>query len=382
MDGKPQDAVKSYNEALKLQREIGDKSGTSITLINLGSLLNDSLGRPDDALPLLRESLSLLREQGDRGGEALALNNLGTVYLAKGQYSDAQTYFERALEIRERTKVPRDIADTLHNLGETLNKMGRYDQALQRYLKALDLRREDGDKRSAAMESYSIGAIFDYQGRHGAAVKSKEEALQAFRDLKQRDFWFGEILSGYGASLALSGRLDDASKSLDEALTVARELKNQSLIAQSLRFQADRLYYTGDAKGAARQAEEAAQAATRASDRSLDLWAQFEVARISATGSPTRATSATLAQIGRQAEISGLTYLSVHSSLQSAETLLRAGDHQRLARRRSGRSPGPTPSDFVSWSREASTCWRLRCALRTIRRPAGTTAARCSCSSR
>jgi tetratricopeptide (TPR) repeat protein len=205
--------------------------------------------------------------------------------------------------------------------------MGRYDQALTRYLRALDLRREDGDKLNEAKESYSIGAIFDYQGRYGAAVKSKEDAVKAFRELKQRDFWFGEILSGYGSSLALSGRLNDATKNLNEALTLARELQHTGLIAQVLRFQADRLYYSGDTKGAARAAEQAAQAATRTSDRALDLWAQAEVAKTSAAVQPTRAAASTLAKIAAQAETSGLTFLSVYCSLQNAETLLRVGDH-------------------------------------------------------
>ena len=47
------------------------------------------------------------RHSATRAGEALVLNNIGSVYLAKGQYSEAQTYFERALEIREKAKVPR-----------------------------------------------------------------------------------------------------------------------------------------------------------------------------------------------------------------------------------------------------------------------------------
>jgi eukaryotic-like serine/threonine-protein kinase len=327
--GSPQDALKSYDEALKLQREIGDKSRMSVTLINLGSLLNEGLGRPDAALPLLREALTILRNGGDRSAEALALNNIGAVYLAKGQYSDAQTYFERALQLREQTNVPREIADTLHNLGETLNKMGRYDQALTQYLRALELRRKDSDKRNEAIESYSIGTIFDYQGRYGAAVKSKADALQAFRDLKQRDFWFGEILSGHGSSLALSGRLNEAAKSLDEALTIARELQNRGLIAQVLRFQADRLQYAGDTRGSGRVAQQATQAASRASDRTLDLWARATLTKTAATAQATRPAAATLRKIGQDAEISGLTYLSVYCSLYTAETLLRLGDLPR-----------------------------------------------------
>jgi eukaryotic-like serine/threonine-protein kinase len=331
--GNPHEAVKSYNEALALQREIGDKSGMSSTLINLGAWLNEGLGRPVEALPRFREALSLMREEGNRSGEALALNNIGVAYLAKGEFSEAQTYFERALDIREQQKVPQEIADTLHNLGETYSKMGKFDQALARYLKALDTRRAAGDARTAAMESYSIGTIFDYQGRYGAAVKSKGEALQAFRGLKQRDFWLGEILSGTGYSLALGGRADEALKSLDEALALARELKHADLTAQVLRFQAESALFRGDRANATRLAGEAVQAATGASDRSADLWARFVAANISAAARPTKASAATLAQVGLQAQTAGLAYLAVYCALEQADTLLRAGDHQQARAR-------------------------------------------------
>ena len=326
--GKPKEAIKSYEDALALQREIGDKSRMSVTLTNLGALLNDGLGRPDDALPFLQEALSISRQEGDRRTEALALNSIGAAYFAKGQHTDAQTYFERALELREKANVSHEIADTLHNLGETLNKMGRYDQAISRYLRALELRRTAGDKKGAAVESFSIGAIFDQQGRYGAAVKSKGEALQTYRSLEHNDVWLGEILSGYGNSLVLAGRIDEAAASLDQALSLARELQNPGLLAMVLRFQADRLFYIGDLKGALRLAEEAAQAAARASDRTLDLWAKTQVAQIAAAAQPTRSSAARLAENARQSESAGLAYLSVYASVHSAEAYVKAGDHR------------------------------------------------------
>ena len=330
--GQAQDAVKSYNDALALQREIGNKEGMAMTLINLGSLTNETLGQPDRALPLLREALTTLRETGNRSGEALALNNMGSAYLAKGDFSEAQTYFERALELRARANVSHEMADTLHNLGETLNRMGRFDQALDRYLKALELRRKDANRRMEAIESYSIGTVFDYQGRYGAAIRSKTEALAAFRGLKQRDFWLAEILSGHGASLALGGRLEDAAKSLDEALTLGRELKNNVLVAQTLRAQSDRLLFAGDAPAAAQAAAAAVETARRTSDRSLQLWAEMQVARTAAATKPSRTLATTLDSVGRQAGGIGSVYLSVLSSVAAAETLLRAGDHQGAGR--------------------------------------------------
>jgi tetratricopeptide (TPR) repeat protein len=331
------EAEQSYREALSLQREIGDQAGISTSLVNLAALINEDLGRPDDALPLLREALQIRRDVGNTNGEALVLNNIGSVYDGKGQYSEAQTYFERALELREKTKVPREIADTLHNLAETLSKEGRFDQALSRYLRALELRRGAGDRRGAAIESYSIGTIFDYQGRYGAAVKSKDEALQAFRDLKQKDRWLGEILSGLGRSLALSGRMDAAGQRLEEAMTLARDLRNPGLTSQIMTFQADRLYVGGDIKGANRLAEQALQAGSRQPDRALALLSQVEMAMTAAALQPSQALASKLGALAQQADTLGLKSLAVECSLHRAETLLKLGD-RAIARREAERA--------------------------------------------
>jgi eukaryotic-like serine/threonine-protein kinase len=330
--GKVKESEQSYREALKLQREIGDKSGISTSLVNLADLLNGTLGHPDDALPLLREALQIRRDIRNTTGEAVVLNNIGSVYGAKGEYSEAQTYFERALEIREKAKAPKEIADTLHNLAETLLKEGRFDQALSRYLRALELRRGAGDRRGAAIEAYSIGRIFDDQGRYGAAVKSKQEALTAFRDLKQKDMWLGEILSGVGKSLSLSGRMDEAAKHLDESMGVARDLQNPRLTAQIMAFQADRLYYGGDVKGANRLAEQASQSASQASDRALALITQADVAMTAAVLQPTQALASKLATLAQEADTLGLKSLAVECLVQRAETLLKLGDRANARR--------------------------------------------------
>lgn len=328
--GDMRESEQNFREGLKLQREIGDKAGISSTLLNFAALLNDNLGRPDDALPLLRESLQIRRDIGNSSGEAVVLSNIGSVYLQKGQYSEGQTYFERALELRERANVPNDIADTLHNLAETLAKEGRFDQALARHRRALDLRRTSGDRRGAAIELYGIGTIFDDQGRYGAAVKSKEEALASYRDNGlEKDMWLGEILSGVGRSLSLGGRMDDATKYLDQAMSLARDLNNPTLIAQTTRFQADRLYYAGDVKGANHLAEQASQAASRVSDRSLALLAQAQVAMTAAAVQASPALAARLAALAQDTDTRGLKSLAVECSIHRADTLSKLGDRAR-----------------------------------------------------
>ena len=181
------------------------------------------------------------------------------------------------------------MADTLHNLAETLSKMGRYDQSLARYLRALDLRRKSGDRRGAAIESYSIGTIFDYQGRYGAAVKSKEEALAAFRDLKQRDMWLGEILGGYGNSLALERavrRRGQAARRGDDRRPRASESDGRSR-----RRRDSRPIGCSTAATSRRRARAPPKRCSRrrkASDRSLALLAQASAATVAVAAQPSQ----------------------------------------------------------------------------------------------
>jgi tetratricopeptide (TPR) repeat protein len=326
--GKPKDAEADYRQAMVLERETNDKTTLAITLTNLSGLLNDTLGRPDDALPLLREALQIRRDTKNTAGEASVLNGLGVVYLAKGNFDDAQTNFEQALQIREKKPVPSEMADTLHNLGETHSKMGRYDESLKSYERALQFRRDATDKRGAAIEQVSMGTIFDYQGRYGAAVKAKEDALQAFRDLKiSGDMWLGEILSGLGNSLSLAGRLDEATKNLDEAAAVGAEIKNASLLAQTARFKADRLYLTGDGKGAVAAAAEAQKAAAQAQDKSMLFMAKVTAALADSAAAPATAALATrFGALSEEADSLGLKAVSVECLLQRAEALLSSGD--------------------------------------------------------
>jgi tetratricopeptide (TPR) repeat protein len=144
--------------------------------------------------------------------------------------------------------------------------------------------------------------------------------------------WLAEILSGAGKSLALAGRMDDAAKHLDEALAVAKDLQNPTLIAQTMAFQADRLYYSGDFKGANRLAEQAVQSASRGSDKSLALTTQAGVAITAAAMQPTAAHASKLASLAQDADVLGLKSLAVDCLVQRAETLYKLGDRTSARR--------------------------------------------------
>ena len=103
----------------------------------------------------------------------MCLNNIGGVYLAQGKSDDALTYYQQALQLREKLGAPADIAETLHNLGEGYTKTAQYDNAMTNYMRALELYRKAGDAHGAALESYGTGMVFLYQGRYGAGGSAR-----------------------------------------------------------------------------------------------------------------------------------------------------------------------------------------------------------------
>ena len=248
------------------------------------------------------------------------------MYFAKGEYQDALTYYERALQLREALKLPADIADTVHNLAETAFRMGAYDEAVTRYLRALEIRRTVGDKRGAAIDSYNLGIVFEYQSRYGAALSSKEEALTSFRQLQDRSFWLSEILAGYGGSLAQVGRFEDANKAFTEALGLARELHNRSLIAETLNLQGDALFFTGDFKSARPLYEQALEAASPSGDRAQIHLSKANLAKVSIKEGQAQAAIATLRGLTQEASTLGLKYLTVECTITLAEGLLAKKD--------------------------------------------------------
>jgi tetratricopeptide (TPR) repeat protein len=252
----------------------------------------------------------------------LCLNNIGNSYAFKGDYDDARTYFEQALQLREKIKVPSDIADTLHNLGEVSMKMGQYHEALTLYLRALDLRRGASDKLGVAKESDSLGILFAYQGRFGAALKAREEAMKGFGESQDRSYWMAETLGGYGNALAQVGRFDEAGKHLDQALSLARELKNAPLSAEIIAWQGDNFRYKGDSTSAKSLYMQAEQIAS--SDRDLHIALQLKLADLSVAEVGSRSSIAGLQALADQAASAGLKYMSIEASLSATEALIKA----------------------------------------------------------
>ena len=321
MFGKPDDAMRNYSEALKLQREIGIGKESGDTLIDMGVLLADR-GQFDKALQAYKEALQIQRDAGDIKYEALCLNNIGLVYLARGDNDDALTHLRQALELRRKLNLPADIAETMGSLGEVYTAEGQYDQALSSFMDALALWRKAGDVQNAAADHHEMGLVFLYQARMDAAIHAIQDAVKGLRDAGQHNRDLAEFMADLADALAQAGRGNESANLLDEAIGLARELKNSALEATVLNAQGNVHLYAGDLKGAKTSFAQALLAASHGTEKERVLTAQLNLARVAIAEGQPQVALRDLRPVSERAASMGLQYLSLQSSMYTAEALL------------------------------------------------------------
>ncbi|MGC1227365.1 MAG: tetratricopeptide repeat protein, partial [Candidatus Sulfotelmatobacter sp.] len=326
--GKVDAALADYNQALQLQRTIGVKKEVGDTLIDRG-VVYESKGDYDQALENYKEALQIQRDTGDENYQALCLNNIGGVYMGKGDTDNALIYLQQALQLREKLNAPGAVAETLSELGQVYISTGQYDQALTTAMRALDLWRKAGNARGAADESHDMGLIFQYQGRFGAAINSMQDAVNGYRAVGDRNADMAELLNDLADALAQSGRGSESGPLLREAQTISRDLKNASTNAELLTTEGDVKRYTGDEASARAFYQQALQAASRGNDPAETLACRLHVAEITLGHESQDSTIRELQKLTQQADSRNLNYLSLESSVDTAEATIERKDYAK-----------------------------------------------------
>jgi tetratricopeptide (TPR) repeat protein len=319
--GQRSEALKNYRASLQLKREIADTQGIGNILIDMANLHLDG-GAYDEALTELREAIQIQRSIGNEQLEAVALNNISDIYRARGDYEQERTYLERALTLRQKFNAPSQIAESLHNLAENQVRVGANDTALGQYLKALDLRRQIGDKSGIALELHSIGNLYEYQGRYGAARDSHAEAIKTYRETGERGIWLARLLVAQASTLIAAGQSTEAKPSLDEAAGYAKQLQNDELTAQLEKVFGDDLFYRADYQGARARYQRSLEIARRGKVRMVELSSRLGLAKIDIAEGRSQAAIGLLKKLASESTQQGLKYFAAESNVCLGEALL------------------------------------------------------------
>lgn len=154
----------------------------------------------------------------------------GRVYMALGQYEDAEPLIEKGLHLRE--DIYGDdhliVSESLHNLARLLNEKGYYQQAGKLYQEALELRRNQlpPDDPRIAESLYFVGMF--YQRVH-SDLQAAESLFRRSLEIRRNNYGtqhakVAESLRGLGGILLAKGRYTEAETHYREALEIQSNL--------------------------------------------------------------------------------------------------------------------------------------------------------------
>jgi len=226
-------AIKKYEEALQIYRNLGNEACISRTLNGIGAVYYD-MGQYDKTFKNYQEALDIARKLGKKVDVASYLNNNGNVYYSWGKYDKALENYEEALAIDRRLGRENSVATRLGNIGMVYNEWGKYDKALENYEEALAIDRRLGKESGVSIHLNSIGVNYYDSGEYDKAVKYYEEALAIAKKLNLEGR-VAPYLCNIGEVYMSYGQYDKAIKKLEEALAIAKKLKQEDYVAGILR---------------------------------------------------------------------------------------------------------------------------------------------------
>ncbi len=179
-------AVQVFEEVVDLSRQIGEKRSLSQAL---SYLVNASvyLGFGERGYPRAEEALRLAREVGNKTWLGLALINMaGTVEMEHGDPKTAQAYGEEGLQLLKAQGNHWTFAYALLGMGRFAARQGNYAEARSRFEDCLPLFTKLNDRHRTIMVRSEVAHLERRQGHIAQAKSLYRETILQWQDLGHR----------------------------------------------------------------------------------------------------------------------------------------------------------------------------------------------------
>lgn len=362
-------ARQAFEQALLIFEELGDQSGTAVTLGNLG-YVSQVQSRHDDARDFLQRALEMAQAINDRQSIVKHTLGLGWVALQRGDMETAQQHQQAALDLasdigylRGILTAQRHMADTclyqnrlddaeagyrrlLHraqqarlndlaahatgNLGIVCARRGDYDAAITQYEAAIALCDKLDDPVNRRKHLSNLGIIYRRLGRFNEAETCFLEALRTERLIGLRS---GEAntLVNLGALSRQRGDLDAAEAYFERALALHTELAHPDGIAKSEGFLGMVYQQKGEYEAAMARYAVALAHSERIADRlTAAVWRQNLAETALAAGDPDAATDYNAPALDTFRQLQSKSYTA--SALMTRAQILHAQNQYAAAR--------------------------------------------------
>ncbi|MGA2688211.1 MAG: tetratricopeptide repeat protein [Candidatus Korobacteraceae bacterium] len=187
---KPDDALKSYQEALALAQQNGLLLDEYGALTNIGLILSDRK-QPDaqhQALVNFETAKKGFDGLGELGEVSNVYNILGAISLDQGMIDEARNNFQQSLDIAIRGKDQKREATARLNLGLILEQTGSLDGAETQLIEALHIYEKLGGNKETSDVGFvmnSLGDVYLQQARYDDARKAYSDAQRIRGESKE-----------------------------------------------------------------------------------------------------------------------------------------------------------------------------------------------------
>ncbi len=234
LEGYTAKAKEQATEANQLARDNGIENLVTSGLIWLGNsfLLR---GDYDDADAYYQQALQLAQRDKLRVNEAWARRQLGSLRSLQHKTVEALSYIEPAAAFFKERGYRKWFSSSLTLLGRSYRNKGDYEAALKTFNELHQLGEQLGDQSQVGMMKIDIGNVLSYEEHYSEALRYFQESYRIFKSLKA-DFYMAYAAQNGASMLWQLGRSQETKASLDEAASIAAqperpEVTNKHLLA-------------------------------------------------------------------------------------------------------------------------------------------------------
>ncbi|MDJ1174156.1 CHAT domain-containing protein [Roseofilum capinflatum] len=207
-------------------------------------------GNFEEALTRFAQAREVYQESGDRRKEADSLNRMGDIYSQLSEYAKSITIRLQALTLRRSLQDLPGIGASLTSLADSYEKLGQYSQArsaLQAALENMEAQEQGGIPLEGGLYELpkdqgelhnSLARVQNKMGEHEVALQSAQTALKYYNLLPDgydgKDFGIRNTFDQIGITYGYLEQFQQAESFLNQALELGEQMGDRAGIASSL----------------------------------------------------------------------------------------------------------------------------------------------------
>jgi len=223
VEGDYQKSKDYYQQSIRINQQIGNRSGEAWRLINLSFVTRFTYDF-NQALEYLSQSLAIHCEIDNPLGESEAYEQIAWVYFQTGEYEKFIEYFNLAFNLKQQIDLEDDVDYMLGVFTWVYGYFGDFKRADGYYERLRPKWQQMEDRSVKSLIAVNLGAYLHYKRDNQAAMDYLREVVPADEVNENVLFeWFR--LTAMGLGLTGLGELDEAKEVYQQAVNLGHQMK-------------------------------------------------------------------------------------------------------------------------------------------------------------